>query len=121
MIKAEVEKLIKASFIYPVQLKEWLSNPIPINKKQGTICVCMDFHDLKKSFPKDNFPTPFIDQIVDDCAGCEVFCFMYGFFGYNQIHIKPKDQHKMTFICPWGTFTYRKMPFGLKNARSTFQ
>jgi hypothetical protein len=66
-------------------------------------------------------PTPFIDQILDECAGSEVFSFMDGFSGYNQIQIKPEDQHKMTFICPWGTFAYRKMPFGLKNVGATFQ
>jgi hypothetical protein len=121
MIKDEVEKLIKVGFIYPMQLTEWVSNHVPVNKKQGTIHVCMDFRDLNKAFPKDNFPTPFIDQIVDECAGCEVFSFMDGFFGYNQIQIKPEDQHKMDFICPWGTFAYRKMPFGLKNVGATFQ
>jgi hypothetical protein len=120
-IKAEVEKLLKVGFIYPVQLTQWVSNPIPVNKKQGTIRVCMDFHDLNKACPKDNFPTPFIDQIVDECAGCEVFSFMDGFSGYNQIQIKPEDQHKTTFICLWGTFSYRKMPFGLKNVGATFQ
>jgi hypothetical protein len=98
-----------------------VSNPVPVNKKQGTIHVCMDFHDLNKACPKDNFPTPFIDQIVDECTGCEDFSFMDGFSGYNQIQIKPEDQHKTTFICPWGTFAYRKMPFGLKNAGATFQ
>jgi hypothetical protein len=71
-----------------------VSNPVPVNKKQGMIRVCMEFHDLNKAFPKDNFPTPFIDQIVDECAGCEVFSFMDGFSGYNQIQIKPEDQHK---------------------------
>jgi hypothetical protein len=119
--QGEVEKLIKVGFIYPVKLTEWVSNPVPVNKKQGTIHVCMEFHDLNKAFPKDNFPTPFIDQIVDECVGCEVFSFMDGFSGYNQIQIKPEDQHKTAFICPWGTFTYRKIPFGLKNVGATFQ
>ena len=64
---------------------------------------------------------PFIDQIIDACVGSEVFSFMDGFFVYNQIQIKPKDQHKTTFICPWGTFTYKKMPFGLKKVGATFQ
>jgi hypothetical protein len=81
----------------------------------------MDFRDLNKACPKNNFQTPFIDQILDECAGRKVFYFMDGFSGYKQIHIKPKDQHKITFICSWGTFTYQKMPFGLKNARETFQ
>ena len=61
----------------------------------------------------------FIDQILDDCSGDEIFSFMDRFSSYNQIQIKPEDQHKTTFICPWGTFTYRKMPFGLKNAGAT--
>ena len=85
------------------------------------IHLCMDFHDLNKACLKDNFPTLFIDYIVDEYMGCEVFSFMDGFLGYNQIQIKPVDQHKTTFICPWGTFVYRKMPFGLKNAGAAFQ
>jgi hypothetical protein len=120
-IKVEVEKLLKARFIYPIHLTQWVSNPVPVNKKQGTIRVCTDFHDLNKACPKDNFPTPFIDQIIDECAGCKAFSFMDDFSGYNQIQIKPEDQHKTTFICLWGTFAYRKMPFGLKNAGATFQ
>jgi hypothetical protein len=120
-IKAEVEKLLKAGFIYPIHLTEWVSNPVPVDKKQGTIHVYTYFYDLNKACPKDNYPTPFIDQIVDECAGCEAFSFRDGFSGYNQIQIKPEDQHKMTFICLSGTFTYRKMPFGLKNAGATFQ
>jgi hypothetical protein len=120
-IKAEVEKLVKAGFIYLVHFTEWVSNPVMVNKKHGMIRVCLDFCDLNKTFPKDNFPTPFINQIVDECTGCEVYFFMDGFSGYNQIQIKPKDQHKMNFICPWGTFSYRKIPFGLKNVGATFQ
>ena len=99
-IKAEIEKLLNADFIYPNPLMEWVSNPIPVDKKQGAIYICTDFHDLNRACPKDNFPTPFIDQILDECAGSEVFSFMDGFFGYNQIQIKPKDQHKTAFICP---------------------
>jgi hypothetical protein len=115
-IKAEVEKFLKAGFIYPIHLTQWVSNPMPVDKKQGTIRVCTNFRDLNKACPKDNYPTLFIDQIIDECAGFEAFSFMDGFSGYNQIQIKPKDQHKTTFICPWGTFAYRKIPFGLKNA-----
>jgi hypothetical protein len=120
-IKTEVEKFLKAGFIYPIHLTQWVSNPMPVDKKQGTIRVCTDFHDLNKACPKDNYPTLFIDQIIDECVGCEAFSFMDGFLGYNQIQIKPEDQHKMAFICPWGTFAYRKMPFGLKNVGATFQ
>jgi hypothetical protein len=119
-IKLEVEKLLKASFIYPVALTEWVSNPIPIDKKGGSIRVCVDYRDINKACPKDNFPTPFVDQIVDDYAGSEIFSLMDGFSGYNQINIAPKDQHKTDFICPWGTFSYRKLPFGLKNINNFF-
>jgi hypothetical protein len=113
--------LLKAGFIYPIHLTQWVSNPVSVDKKQGTIRVCTDFRDLNKACLKDNYPTPFIDQIIDECAGCEAFSFMDGFSGYNQIQIKPEDQHKTTFICLWGTFAYRKMPFGLKNVGATFQ
>ena len=92
-----------------------------MDKKQGAIRICTDFHDLNRAYPKDNFPTPFLDQILDECVGSEVFSFMDGFFRYNQIQIKPEDQHKTAFICPWGTFAYHKMPFGLKNVGATFQ
>jgi hypothetical protein len=84
-IKAEVEKLLNVSLIYPVPFTEWVSNHVPVNKNQGTVRVWMDFRDLNKSCPKDNFLTPFIDQILDKCAGSEVFSFMDGFSGYNQI------------------------------------
>jgi hypothetical protein len=107
--------LLKAGFIYPIHLTQWVSVPVLVNKKQGMIHVCTDFRDLNKACPKDNFSTPFIDQIIDECAGWEAFSFMDGFSGYNQIQIKPEDQHKTTFICLWGTFAYHKMPFGLKN------
>jgi hypothetical protein len=76
---------------------------------------------MNKACPKDNFPTSFIDQILDECVVCEAFSFMDGFSGYNQIQIKPEDQYKTTFIFPWGTFTYRKMPFCLENVGDTFQ
>jgi hypothetical protein len=98
-----------------------VSNPVLVNKKQGMIGICMDFHDLNKACLKDNFPTPFIDQIIDECEGCEALSFMDGFLGYNQIQIKLEDQHKIAFICPWGTFSYCKILFGLENVGATFQ
>jgi hypothetical protein len=120
-IKLEVEKLLKAGFIYPVALTEWVSNPVPIDKKGGSIRVCVDYRDINKACPKENFPTPFVDQIVDDCVGSEILSLMDGFSSYNQINIAPEDQHKTAFICPWGTFANRKLPFGLKNVGTTFQ
>ena len=120
-IKAEVEKLLHAGFIYTVPLTDWVSNIVPMMKKQGTIRVCVNYRDVNQACPKDNYPTPFIDQIIDECAGCEIFSFMDGFSGYNQINIHPQDQSKTAFICPWGTFAYQKLPFGLKNSGATFQ
>jgi hypothetical protein len=112
-----VEKLFNVGFIYPIPLTTWVSNLIPVDKKQVTIHVCMDFRDLNKYCPKDNFPTPFIDE----CVRSKAFSFMDGFSGYNQIQIKPEDQHKMKFICPWGTFTYWKVSLGLENVEESFQ
>jgi hypothetical protein len=120
-IKIEVEKLLKAGFIYPMALTDWVSNLVPVNKKQGTIRVCVDYRDINESCPKDNYPTPFVDQIVDDCAGRKIFSVMDGFSGYNQINIFPVDEHKTSFICHWGTFAYQKLSFSLKNAGAIFQ
>jgi hypothetical protein len=86
-----VEKLLNDGFIYRVPLIEWVSNFVPVDKKQGTIHVCMEFHDLNKACPKDNFPTPLIDHILDECMGRKLFPFMDRFSRYNQIQIKPKD------------------------------
>ena len=80
IIKAEIEKLLKATFIYPVPLTEWVSNLVAVNKKEGKIRVYTDFQDLNKACPKDNYPTSFIDQILDDYSS---FSFMDGFSGYN--------------------------------------
>ena len=78
-IKAEVEKLLKSGFIYPVPLTEWVSNLILVDKKQGAIRVCVDYRDLNKDFPKEKYPMPFINQIIDNCAGSVIFSFMDGF------------------------------------------
>jgi len=84
-IKAEIDKLLRAGFIYPIEYTSWVSNPFHVNKKQGDIHVFIDYRDLNVTFPKDNYPTPFIDQVVDECAGHEVLSFLDGFLGYNQI------------------------------------
>ena len=120
-IKAKVENLLKAGFIYLVPLMEWVSNIVLVNKKQGTIRVYIDFQEMNKACPKDNFSTLHIDQIIDNCARSVIFSFMDGFSGYNQIEILPTDQQQTTFIFPWGTFVYKKLPFGLKNFGAMFQ
>ena len=84
-------------------------------------CVCIDYRNLNSVTRKDHFLLPFIDQMIDRLVGNELYCFLDGYSGYNQIHITPKDQEKTTFTCPFGTFAYRRMPFGLCNAPATFQ
>ncbi|KAL5562825.1 hypothetical protein UlMin_032572 [Ulmus minor] len=83
--------------------------------------ICMDYRKLNKSTRKDHFPLPFLDQMLDRLAGKHYYCFLDGYSGYNQIAIAPNDQHKTTFTCPYGTFAFRRMPFGLCNAPATFQ
>lgn len=101
-IKVEVENMLNAGFIYHVPLNDWVSNPVLVRKKQGNLRVCMDFRDLNKACSKYNLPTPFIDQIIDECVGSEMLYLMDGFSRYHQIQIRPKDQHKTTFIFSLG-------------------
>ncbi|GJZ97359.1 reverse transcriptase domain-containing protein, partial [Tanacetum coccineum] len=83
--------------------------------------VCNDYRKLNEATRKDHFPLPFMDQMLETLAGNDYYCFLDGFSGYFQIPIDPKDQEKTTFTCPYGTFAYRRMPFGLCNAPGTFQ
>nr|GEV14541.1 reverse transcriptase domain-containing protein [Tanacetum cinerariifolium] len=83
--------------------------------------VCIDYQKLNEATRKDHFPLPFMDQMLERLAGNEYYCFLDGFSGYFQIPIDPKDQEKTTFTCPYGTFAYKRMPFGLCNAPGTFQ
>nr|GEZ48885.1 reverse transcriptase domain-containing protein [Tanacetum cinerariifolium] len=83
--------------------------------------VCIDYYKLNEATHKDHFPLPFMDQMLERLAGNEYYCFHDGFSGYFQIPIDPKDQENTTFTCPYGTFAYRRMPFGLCNAPGTFQ
>ncbi|KAG8493371.1 hypothetical protein CXB51_010931 [Gossypium anomalum] len=83
--------------------------------------MSVDYRDLNKVSPKDNFPLPHIDTLVDNTAGYSLFSFMDGFSGYNQIKMHPEDMSKTTFVTLWGTFCYKVMPFGLKNAGATYQ
>ena len=83
--------------------------------------MCVDFRELNKATLKDYFPLPFIDQVLDTLSGKKYFSFLDGYSGYNQIRIAPEDQEKTTFTCPWGTYAYKVLPFGLCNAPATFQ
>ncbi|GJQ91684.1 reverse transcriptase domain-containing protein [Tanacetum coccineum] len=139
VIKKEVEKLLDAGLIYPISDSPWVSPVHCVPKKGGMTVitneeneliptrlvtgwrVCIDYRKLNEATRKDHFPLPFMDQMLERLAGNEYYCFLDGFSGYFQIPIDPKDQEKTTFTCPYGTFAYRRMPFGLCNAPGTFQ
>nr|GEY68539.1 reverse transcriptase domain-containing protein [Tanacetum cinerariifolium] len=139
VIKKEVLKLLDAGLIYPISDSPWVNPVYCVPKKGGfTVveneeneliptrlvtgwCVCIDNQNLNDATRKDHFPLPFMDQMLKRLAGNEYYCFLDGFSSYFQIPIDPQDQEKTTFTCPYGTFAYRRMPFGLCNAPSTFQ
>ena len=83
--------------------------------------MCIDYRKLNKATRKDHFPLPFIDQVLERLAKFYYFCYLDGLSGFYQIPIHPDDQAKTTFTCPYGTFAFRRMPFGLCNAPATFQ
>jgi hypothetical protein len=120
-VTEEVERLIDAGAIREVQYPTWLANPVVVKKKNGKWRVCIDFTDLNDACPKDCFPCPWINQLVDATAGHARLSFMDAYRGYHQIAMDEKDQEKTAFITPSGTYCYRVMPFGLKNAGATFQ
>ncbi|GJU84023.1 reverse transcriptase domain-containing protein [Tanacetum coccineum] len=134
VIKKEVEKLLDVGLIYPISDSPWVSPVHCVPKKGGMIVVtndenelvptrlvtgwrvCIDYRKLNEATRKDHFPLPFMDQMLERLAGNEYYYFLDGFSGYFQIPIDPKDQEKTTFTCPYETFAYRRMPFGLCNA-----
>src|SRR3954453_15712498 len=120
-IKVEVQKQLDGGFLVTSEYPQWLANIVLVPKKYGKVRICIDYRDLNKASPKDNFPLPHIDMLVDNTAKFNVFSFMDGFSGYNQIKMSPEDMEKTSFITPWGTFCYKVMPFGLKNAGATYQ
>nr|GEY96645.1 reverse transcriptase domain-containing protein [Tanacetum cinerariifolium] len=135
----EVLKLLDAGLIYPISDGPWVSPVHCVPKKGGFTVVeneenelfptqlvtgwrvCIDYRKLNDATRKDHFPLSFIDQMLERLAGNEYYCFLDGFSGYFQIPSDPQDQEKTTFTCPYGTFAYRRMPFGLCNAPGTFQ
>ncbi|GJW96931.1 reverse transcriptase domain-containing protein [Tanacetum coccineum] len=139
VIKKEVEKLLHAGLIYLISDSPWVSPVHYVPKKGGMTVikngendliptrlvtgwrVSIDYRKLNEATRKDHFPLPFMDQMLGRLAGNQYYCFLDGFSGYFQIPINPKDQEKTTFTCPYETFAYRHMPFGLCNAPSTFQ
>nr|GEZ37162.1 reverse transcriptase domain-containing protein [Tanacetum cinerariifolium] len=139
VIKKEVLKLLDSGLIYPISDSPWVSPVHCVSKKGGFIVVeneeneliptrlvtgwrvCIDYRKLNDATRKDHFPLLFMDQILERLARNEYYCFLDGFSGYFQIPINPRDQEKTTFMCPYGMFAYRRMPFGLCNVPGTFQ
>ncbi|CAM8959440.1 unnamed protein product [Rhodiola kirilowii] len=139
VVQKEIQKLLDADVIYPISDSRWVSPVHVVPKKTGITVeenaegkmvatrvkngwrMCIDYRKLNAVTRKDHFPLPFIDQMLDRLAGKPYFCFLDGFSGYNQIPIAPEDQEKTTFTCPFGTFAFRRMSFGLCNAPGTFQ
>ncbi|MCO5610893.1 hypothetical protein L7F22_065136 [Adiantum nelumboides] len=117
---SEVNKLLKAGFIYPMTNSEWVSPVVVTPKKNGKWKVCVDYKPLNAATKRDHFPLPFQDEILNEVARNEPYTVCDGYSGYYQIRIAEKNQHKTTFITPWGCFAFRVMPFGLTNAPSTF-
>ena len=139
VVKNEVIKLLDNGIIYSISDSKWVSPTQVVPKKSGVTVItnekneliptrtitgwrmCIDYRKLNSMTRKDHFPLPFMDQILERVAGHEFYCFLDGYSGYNQIEIALEDQEKTTFTCPFGTFAYRRMPFGLCNAPATFQ
>ena len=117
----EVTKLLTAGFIREVYYPDWLANVVLVKKANGKWRICVDFTDLNKACPKDSFPLPRIDQLVDSTTGHKLLTFMDAFSGYNQIKMDEEDQEKTAFITSKRLYCYKVMPFRLKNARATYQ
>nr|GEU48362.1 reverse transcriptase domain-containing protein [Tanacetum cinerariifolium] len=138
VIEKEIVKLLDTAIIYSIADSPWVS-PIHYVPKKGGITViinendelvptrtvtgwrvCIDYRKLNEATAKAYFPLPFMDQMLEIPAGNKYFYLLDGFSGYFQIPIDPIDQEKTTFTCSFGTYSYRRMPFGICNAPATF-
>nr|KYP39891.1 Transposon Ty3-I Gag-Pol polyprotein [Cajanus cajan] len=122
-IKVEIERLLKAKFIRTSRYPEWVSNVVPVIKKNRKLRVCIDFRDLNTTTPKDEYPMPIAETMIDAVAGNEIISLLDGYSGYNQIYIAANDVSKTAFRCPGalGMYEWVMMPFGLKNVGATYQ
>jgi hypothetical protein len=120
-IGEEIKKLLSSGFTREVFHLEWLANPVLVKNKNKKWRTCVNYTGHNKACPKDRFPLPRIDQVVDSAAGCETLCFLDVYFGYHHIAMCIADQLATSFITPFGVYCYKTMPFGLKNAGATFQ
>jgi hypothetical protein len=119
-VEAEVQRLQDAKVIREVKYPVWLANTMPVKKKNGKWRMCVDFTDLNKACKKDDFPLERVDKIVDDAANSEMLSLVDMFSGYHQIRVRREHEEKTSFITPFGTFYFVRMPKGLKNAGCTF-
>ncbi|XP_021844901.2 uncharacterized protein [Spinacia oleracea] len=117
----EVRKLLEVGFIRPSQYPDWVANVVLVPKPNKSWRMCVDYTDLNKACPKDSFPLPKIDRLVDSTAGHAMMSFMDAYSGFHQIPLWPEDQEKTSFVTEQGLYCYKVMPFGLKNAPATFQ
>ena len=116
-----MDKLLDVGFIRKVEYPEWLANVVVVPKKEGKWRVCMDYTNLNNACPKDSFPLPRIDQIVNSTTGQWMLLFLDAFSGCHQIPMTPVDKEKTAFITPHELYCYKVMPFGLKNVDATYQ
>ena len=120
IIQDEVDKLLDVGFIREVEHSEWLTNVVVVPKKEGKWRVCVDYTNLNNACPKDSFPLPRIDQIVDSTTGQGMLSFLDAFFGYHQIPMTPADEEKTAYITSHGLYCCKVMSFGLKNVGATY-
>ena len=121
VIKEEVQKLTTTKFIREVYYPNWLANVVMVKNANDKWRMCVNFTDLNKACPKNSYPLPCIDQLVDSIVGYKLLSFMDAFSSYNQIRMDEIDQEKTSFITSQGLFCYKVMPFGLKNVGATYQ
>jgi hypothetical protein len=119
-VKAEINKMIEVGIIEPVEESEWIIPMVVYEKKQGWIRICVDLRKLKYACLHDPFPTPFMDEVLENVRGHEVYPFTDGFSGYHQINIAQEDIYNITFTTKWGSYQYTIMSFLLKNALAIF-
>jgi hypothetical protein len=121
IIEKELKRLLESKIIVPLRYSEWVANLVPVRKKSGEIRLCVDFRNLKRCSLKYNYSLPKMDHILQRVVGVKRISMLDGYSRCNQISVVEEDKKKTTFTTPWGTFMYKKMPFGLMNGGATFQ
>ena len=118
-VKKDLEKLLKAGFIEPVDQATWLSPIVVVLKKNGKLRICVDFRRLNAATKKDLYPLPFIDEVLDTVIGYAAYSFIDCFSGYHQVHIHTDDRYKTAFVTVWGAYVWVVMLHPLTRGSST--